>query len=87
MVGLPMKKFSGAKLPTNRDVLRVLWSKTGVHKSKNAAINGTARDLLELWKRTGIPTTCLSTARKKIMRLEKAFQGLRKSRRRVGEGL
>jgi hypothetical protein len=70
MIGFPMEHFRGSKLPTNQDVLRVLWSKKGVRMPKSAAITGTARDLLEFWKRTGIPTTRLSTVREKILRLD-----------------
>lgn len=79
LIGLPSHQINGAKLPSNRQVLAVLFYnirevKLTVRESANLVI----REVIIFWEKARIPTKALPNCVKKLVNLYNAWRELQK---------
>lgn len=83
LVGHSEERFSVAKLPSKREVIKVLFS---FHDDKKMTLKHSVKEtvnlVLPIWERARIPTTTEIHVRERLARLHKEWQALKKNKNR-----
>ena len=83
LVGHPLPKITGAKLPTIRQVLSRFMSANQHSKSRSEAFDATLQEVGFFWDKSGIKTLGYRAQKVKLTRLWEEWRSIQKSKERA----